>query len=120
MDLDLDAGRAPAVAEAPWRLSSRVAAGSEDGWTGLPGMVSPHARSSWSSSPPPPPGEGEEEEEDDEWRPAPPAAAVEGAADDGVAEVPCGLQSLSTFSTWACAYKNLSEILHDRWRSRQI
>ena len=49
MDLDLDAGRA-AVAEAACRLSCR--AGSEEGWTGLPGMVSPHARSSRSSSPP--------------------------------------------------------------------
>ena len=48
----MDAGRA-AVADAPWRLSCRAAAGSEDGWTGLPGMVSPHARSSRSSSPPP-------------------------------------------------------------------
>ena len=70
----MDAGRA-AVAEPAWRLSWR--AGSEEGWTGLPGMVSPHARSSRSSSPPP----GEEDEscsvvEEPRLPPAPPVTGV--------------------------------------------
>ena len=48
----MEAGRtAVAEAAADWR-SDLI--GSEEGWTGLPGMVSPHARSTSSS-----PGEDE-------------------------------------------------------------
>ena len=75
-DLCLDAGEAVAPPVAPGGRSclpaapaaAGTAAGSEEGWTGLPGMVSPHARSSRSSSPPP----GGEEDEGCSAEAAPP------------------------------------------------
>ena len=51
----MEAGKASVAEAAVAVVMSDLPAGSEEGWTGLPGMVSPHARSR-SSSP------GEEDE----------------------------------------------------------
>ena len=50
----MEAGKAEVAEAAVAVVMSGLPAGSEEGWTGLPGMVSPHARSRSSS-----PGEDE-------------------------------------------------------------